>query len=164
MYVVFEDGSRQYRVSEGDVLLLDYRDLAPGTRLTLDRVLLYQNGDDTRIGQPILEGARVLVDVLRRPTEDDKHPSKKYYIQHFRRRKNYRRLKGHRQPFIEVQVKHILLAGMEPPAPVPQAPAPTGEPAATAPTPAAPPPPQPATQEQPPAQQPPALPPTPTTT
>jgi large subunit ribosomal protein L21 len=155
MYVVFEDGSRQYRVSEGDVLLLDYRDAAPGTRLTLDRVLLYANGDDTRIGQPLLEGARVLVDVLRRPTEDDKHPSKKYYIQHFRRRKNYRRLKGHRQPFIEVQVKHILLAGMEPPSP-PQAPTPTSEPAA----PATPPPPS---QEQPPAQQPPA-PTTPTTT
>jgi large subunit ribosomal protein L21 len=138
MYAVFEDGSRQYRVSEGDVLLLDYRDVAPGTRLTLDRVLLYQNGDDTRIGQPIIEGARVLVDVLRRPTEDDKHPSKKYYIEHFRRRKNYRRLKGHRQPFIEVQVKYILLPGMEPPAPPPQATAPASEPAtpATAPAPA----------------------------
>jgi large subunit ribosomal protein L21 len=159
MYVVFEDGSRQYRVSEGDVLLLDYRDLAPGARLTLDRVLLYQNGDDTQIGQPVLAGARVLVDVLRRPTEDDTFPSKKYYIQHFRRRKNSRRLKGHRQPFIQVQVKHILLAGMEPPAAPPAPPA--TESAATAPT-APPSSPAPEQPPAPPAQQPPA-PPAPTT-
>jgi large subunit ribosomal protein L21 len=43
------------------------------------------------------------------------HPSTKLYIQHFRRRKNYRRLRGHRQPFTEVQVRSILLPGMEPP-------------------------------------------------
>src|SRR5262249_7696240 len=52
MYAVFEDGSRQYRVSEGDVVRLDYRASEVGTRLELGRVLLYLSGDDTRIGQP----------------------------------------------------------------------------------------------------------------
>jgi large subunit ribosomal protein L21 len=70
--------------------------------------LLYSGPDDTRIGQPIIEGARVLAEVV-------DHPSTKLYIQHFRRRKNYRRLRGHRQPYTEVQIRYILLPGMEPP-------------------------------------------------
>jgi large subunit ribosomal protein L21 len=53
------------------------------------------------------------------------HPSVKLYIQHFRRRKNYRRLKGHRQHYTELRVRNILLPGMEPSAPPPPAPAAT---------------------------------------
>src|SRR5262249_14376985 len=63
---------------------------------------------DTQIGRPLVEGARVLADVL-------DFPSTKLYIQHFRRRKNYRRLRGHRQYYIEVEIRHILLKGQEPP-------------------------------------------------
>jgi large subunit ribosomal protein L21 len=114
MYAIFEDGSRQYRVSEGDIVQLDYRDAEKGSRLEFSRVLLYADGTDTRIGQPLLEGVRVLTDVVG-------HPSTKLYIQHFRRRKNYRRLRGHRQPYTAVQVRHILLPGQEPPAPPPPA-------------------------------------------
>ncbi|HXG13098.1 MAG TPA: 50S ribosomal protein L21 [Gemmataceae bacterium] len=125
MFAVFEDGSRQYRVSEGDIVQLDYRDVEVGSRLEFNRVLLYQGPDDTRIGQPIIEGARILAEVV-------DHPSTKLYIQHFRRRKNYRRLRGHRQPFTKVQIRSILLPGMEPtetttpatgeaPAPAPEA-------------------------------------------
>jgi len=109
MYAVFEDGSRQYRVSEGDVVQVDYREAEVGERLEFSRVLLYQGGDDTRIGQPIIEGARVLAEVVG-------HPSTKLYVQHFRRRKNYRRLRGHRQPYTAVQIRNILLPGMEAPA------------------------------------------------
>jgi large subunit ribosomal protein L21 len=113
MYAVFEDGSRQYRVSEGDVVKVDYRDADVGTRLEFNRVLLYQEGQNSSIGQPLVNGARILADVV-------DHPSTKHYIQHFRRRKNYRRLRGHRQPYTAVQIRHILLAGMEPPPPPPQ--------------------------------------------
>jgi len=109
MYAVFEDGSRQYRVSEGDVVKLDYRDAEIGAQLEFTRVLLYRGGDDTHIGQPVIEGARVVAEVV-------DHPSTKLYIQHFRRRKNYRRLKGHRQPYTSVEIRHILLPGQEPPA------------------------------------------------
>jgi large subunit ribosomal protein L21 len=109
MYAVFEDGSRQYRVSEGDVVTVDYRDVEVGSQVEFTRVLLYADGSDTRIGQPIVDGARVLAEVV-------DHPSTKLYIQHFRRRKNYRRLRGHRQPYTSVQIRSILLPGMEPPA------------------------------------------------
>ena len=130
MYAVFVDGSRQYKVSEGDTVKVDYRDVEPGGAVEFGRVLLYSNGDDLRVGQPVVEGVRVLGDVV-------EHPSIKLYIQHFRKRKNYRRLKGHRQWYTAVRVKHILLPGQEPPAP---APAPSAPPAETpAPAPATPP-------------------------
>ncbi len=109
MFAVFEDGSHQYRVQEGDVVELDYREAEPGTRLEFGQVLLYQNADDLRIGQPLVEGARVIGDVVGQT-------SVKLYIQHFRRRKNYRRLRGHRQHYTRVQVRNILLPGQEPPA------------------------------------------------
>jgi large subunit ribosomal protein L21 len=122
MYAVFEDGSRQYRVSEGDLVKVDYRGGDAGTRVEFGRVLLFADGNDTRIGQPLVEGMRIVGEVV-------DHPSTKLYIQHFRRRKSSRRLRGHRQPYTSVRIRHILLPGQEPPAAPPPAPA-----AATTPT------------------------------
>ena len=107
MYAVFEDGSRQYLVSEGDVVRVDYRDAAEiGDELEFNRVLLYQNEADTRIGQPVIEGVRIIGEVL-------DHPSIKVYIQKFRRRKNSKRLRGHRQYYTKVLIDSILLPGQE---------------------------------------------------
>src|SRR5208283_4971124 len=92
MFAVFVDGSRQYRVSEGDVVRLDYRAVEEGGQVEFDRVLLYQSANDVQIGQPTLAGAKVLGEVV-------EHPTIKLYIQKFRKRKNYRRLRGHRQPY-----------------------------------------------------------------
>jgi large subunit ribosomal protein L21 len=132
-WAIIEDGSRQYRVSEGEVVKVDYRAGDKGAGVEFGRILLFADGDDTRIGQPIVAGMRVLGEIV-------EHPSTKLYIQHFRRRKNYRRLRGHRQPYTSVRVRHILLPGQEPPAaPPPQtetpaAPAATTTPAPTPPT------------------------------
>src|SRR4051812_34186201 len=128
MYAVFEDGSRQYRVSEGQTVTVDYRggetgggldDGAPGT---VDRGLLYCNGDDRRIGQPAVEGMRIVGEVV-------DHPSIKVMIQKSRRRKNMRRLRGHRQFYTAVRVRHILLPGQEIPTTPAPAPTPTTPPA-----------------------------------
>jgi large subunit ribosomal protein L21 len=118
MFAVFVDGSRQYRVSEGDRVRVDYRPAEAKQQVEFNRVLLYKNGDELKIGQPILEGSRVLAEV-------ENETSEKVYVQHFRRRKNYRRLRGHRQPYLMVRIKHILLAGQEPPAAPPPESAPT---------------------------------------
>ena len=108
MYAVFENGSRQYIVEEGDVVRIDFREAEVGDDVTFDRVLLVRQAADLHMGRPVLTGARVLGEVI-------DHPTEKYYIQHFRRRKNYRRFKGHRQPYTEVLIHNILLAGQEPP-------------------------------------------------
>jgi large subunit ribosomal protein L21 len=117
MYAIFEDGSRQYKVGEGDVVRVDHREVELGARLEFPRVLLVADGADVSLGRPMVTGARVVGDVV-------DHPSIKVMIQHFRRRKNYRRLKGHRQHYVAVKVKHILLAGQEaPPVPTSEKPA-----------------------------------------
>lgn len=109
MYAIFEDGSRQYRVEPSSTVLLDYRDVNIGQQIELTKVLLYQSGADTLIGQPLVEGARILGQV-------EELPTKKTVIQKFRRRKNYRRLKGHTQPYIQVKITHILKPGEQAPA------------------------------------------------
>jgi large subunit ribosomal protein L21 len=101
MYAIFEDGSRQYRVEQGSMVVVDYRETQPGQTLEFDRVLMISSGADTSIGQPLVAGAKVIAEVVDLPT-------KKTVIQHFRRRKNYRRLKGHTQPYVRVKVKDIV--------------------------------------------------------
>lgn len=125
MYAIFEDGSRQYRVESDSRVVLDYREAAVGSTIELPKVLLLGGDGAAVVGQPLVEGARVLAEVVGLPR-------KKTVIQKFRRRKNYRRLKGHTQPYIEVRVRHILKAGEQPPASPP--PAPAEQPAAPAPT------------------------------
>lgn len=126
MYAIFEDGSRQYRAEPGGVVVLDYREVEVGATLELDKVLLYQNGGETLIGRPLVEGAKVVAEV----TELTR---KKTVIQKFKRRKNYRRLKGHTQHFVRCRVKHVLKAGEQPPPEAPK-PAPAAEAPAPAPT------------------------------
>jgi large subunit ribosomal protein L21 len=133
MYAVFEDGSRQYRVSEGDRVKVDYREAPIGSRVEFPRVLLYADGAEVKIGQPTVDGMRVVGTVIGQP-------STKVFIQYFRRRKNYRRLKGHRQHYVELRVTNILLPGQPaPPLPVPalEAPATTETPPVDATTPPA---------------------------
>ncbi len=123
MYAVFEDGSRQYKVSVGDVVRVDFREAVEGDRVEFGRVLLCKEGAEVKIGQPVLEGMRVVGEIV-------DHPSVKLYIQHFRKRKNYRRLKGHRQHYTAVKVQYILQAGQEAPPPAEKKPVePTSTPA-----------------------------------
>ncbi|MBI1830146.1 MAG: 50S ribosomal protein L21 [Planctomycetes bacterium] len=102
MYAVFEDGSRQYRVQEGDVVNVDFRDVQVGSNIEFKRVLLCQKEAETKIGQPVISGASVVGEVVA-------FPSTKIYVQHFRRRKNYRRFKGHRQPYTAVKIRQIVV-------------------------------------------------------
>ncbi len=108
MYAVFVDGSRQYRVKEGDVVKVDYRAGDPGTSVEFNRVILVKGDGAAQVGLPTVNGFRVVGDVV-------EQTSTKYSIQHFRRRKNYRRLTGHRQPFTQVRIKHLLATGEKPP-------------------------------------------------
>ena len=101
MYAIFEDGSRQYRVSVGDKVQIDHREIALGATLELPRVLMHSDGKAVTIGLPTVAGAKVIGEVI-------DHPSEKHVIQQFRRRKNHRRLKGHRQHFVELKITSIV--------------------------------------------------------
>src|SRR6476619_4026994 len=100
MYAVFSDGSHQYRVSEGDTVKVDFRELEPGASVEFPSVLLVADGADVKIGQPLVDGAKVVGEVV-------DQTSLKLRVGDFRRRKNYRRVKGHRQWHTLVKVTSI---------------------------------------------------------
>jgi large subunit ribosomal protein L21 len=106
MYAIFEDGSHQFRVSEGDRVVVDRREGEPGTELVFNKVLLIA-GDGAAaptIGAPVLEGARVVAKIVQQFRD------KKIIIQKFRRRKNMRRRRGHRQSYTTVLITSVAPA------------------------------------------------------
>src|SRR5579883_2335023 len=102
MYAIFEDGSHQYRVREGDRLVVDRRDGEPGAELVFSNVLLIAGTDGATIGTPLLEGAKVVAKVV------NQFRDKKIIVQKFRRRKNMRRRKGHRQHYTAIQITSVV--------------------------------------------------------
>ncbi len=103
MYVIVQHGSRQYKVSEGDALLLDRLDERVEQPLEMDRVLFYSDGKDCRVGRPTIPGAKVVV-APTRPVL-----GRKITVTKMRRRKGYRLKRGHRQKYTEVRVKEIVI-------------------------------------------------------
>jgi large subunit ribosomal protein L21 len=104
MYAIIENGSHQYRVSEGDRVTIDHRLGEPGTEVVFDQVLLVAGGDGATLGTPLVAGARVVGTIVRQFRD------KKIIIQKFRRRKNMRRRRGHRQPLTTVQISRVETA------------------------------------------------------
>jgi large subunit ribosomal protein L21 len=101
MYAVIETGGKQYRVSEGDTLRVEKTEGNPGDEIVLDRVLLLGEGENLKVGNPFLEDVRVRAEVLAQ------RKAKKIVVFKFKRRKKYRRKKGHRQPFTGLRIKTI---------------------------------------------------------
>lgn len=103
MYAIFEDGGRQYRVAQGDMVYVDPRELQPGQEtIEFDRVLLVGDGAQARIGQPLVEGAKVIARV------NGQIKGEKVHIIKFRRRKDYYRKTGHRQKHLQVTISEIV--------------------------------------------------------
>ncbi|MDP7287457.1 MAG: 50S ribosomal protein L21 [Phycisphaerae bacterium] len=103
MYAVIEDSGQQFRVSQGDVLDVDLRDLADDAKeVTFDRVLLVSDEDDVKIGTPLVTGAKVVAEVV-----DPEFKGKKVYIHRLRRRKASRTKTGHRQKYLRVRITSI---------------------------------------------------------
>jgi len=102
MYAVIEDSGTQIKVSEGDIIKIDTRELADdAATVTFDRVMLIGGEGDAKIGAPYVDGASVEADIL----EEGKDT--KVEIWKFRKRANYTRHNGHRQQFIRVKVTGI---------------------------------------------------------
>ena len=121
MFAYFENGSHQYRVSNGDTLLIDFRDTAKtGDSITFDKVLLANGGGSSVVGAPIISGASVTAEIVEPLVKGPK-----LEIQKMRRRKNYRRHTGHRQGYTQVKITGINVPGLQivesAPAPAPAA-------------------------------------------
>ncbi len=101
MYAVIVSGGKQHRVKEGETLKLEKLEVETGGTVEFDRVLLVGNGDDIKVGAPVVDGATVTAEVVNHGRHD------KIQIIKFRRRKHSMKRQGHRQWFTEVKITGI---------------------------------------------------------
>ena len=107
MYAVIEQGSKQYKVAEGDYLNIDLTDVSPDAKtIELDKVLLISDGEKVQVGTPFLEGAKAIAS-FKTTAEEGVVKGKKLYPMHFRRRKNSKKRIGHRQKYLQVVIDKI---------------------------------------------------------
>jgi large subunit ribosomal protein L21 len=105
MYAVIETGGKQYRVEVGTELEVDLLEVEPGQEITIDRVLLVADGDESAIGRPVVEDAAVSAEVVRQ-ARGEKVISFKY-----RPKARTRVKKGHRQELTVLRISDIVLDG-----------------------------------------------------
>jgi len=105
MYAVFRSGGKQYRASTGETLKLEKLDADEGAKVRFDEVLLVGEGNDIKVGSPLLSGTSVSATVIKQGK------SKKVSVVKFRRRQNYLRQHTHRQFFTEVEITDISSGG-----------------------------------------------------
>ncbi|HTG44927.1 MAG TPA: 50S ribosomal protein L21 [Verrucomicrobiae bacterium] len=103
MYAVVESGSKKYRVSAGDILVVDRLVAEPGQEHRLDRVLLVSGEGKLSVGTPMVQNAAVIADVV----EHKRGP--KVFAFKMKRRKGYHRTVGHRQEQTVLKIKEIKL-------------------------------------------------------
>jgi large subunit ribosomal protein L21 len=101
MYAIFRSGGRQYEARPGHVVKVEKISGRVGESLTLDEVLLVSDGDQLRIGRPLVEGAKVEATII----EQGRLP--KIVIFKHKRRKDYRKKQGHRQTYTAMRVVSI---------------------------------------------------------
>ena len=107
MYAVIEQGSKQYKVAEGDCIKIELTDVSPeATTIELDKVLMISDEDDIKVGTPYLEGAKVIAS-FKSTAEEAVVKGQKLYPMEFRRRKNSKRRIGHRQKHLQITIDKI---------------------------------------------------------
>jgi large subunit ribosomal protein L21 len=103
VYAVIETGGKQYKVSPGELIKVEKLDSNPGSEVQFEKVLMVQKEDGTLIGQPYLDKVRVVGEVL------EHKKGEKIIVFKYKRRKNYRRKKGHRQWYTALRIKEITV-------------------------------------------------------
>ena len=101
MYAIIRTGGKQYRVEPGDVVRFESVDGEVGSSVTLDDVLLVGEGDEIQVGAPRLENAAVEGTVV------EQGRARKIRVFKQKRRKHYRRTRGHRQSFTAVKIERV---------------------------------------------------------
>ena len=103
MFAIIKTGGKQYKVAEGDVLMIEKLDV-DGETVTFNEVLLITDGDKITLGKPMISGATVGAKVLIAEGKD-----KKKMVFKYKSKTRHRKKKGHRQPFTKVQITKISL-------------------------------------------------------
>src|SRR5579871_352282 len=102
MYAVIRTGGKQYTVREGDTLDVESLPAEAGEQVELAEVLMVGEGDAMTVGQPLVEGAKVVADVV------EHGKGKKIIVFKYKAKTRYRRKIGHRQQFTRLAIKEIV--------------------------------------------------------
>ena len=104
MYAVIKTGGKEYRVQKGDVIRVEKLQGNIGDQVKLNEVLMVSDQGEARLGTPLLPQASITAKIL------DQAQGKKVLTYKMKRRKNYRRFKGHRQLCTTLQIDEIQMA------------------------------------------------------
>jgi len=105
MYAIVETGGQQHKVEAGQKVDVAHLDIAQGEDIELSRVLMVTDGKDTLIGNPTVDGARVIATSLGELRGD------KVIVFKYKSKTRYRRKTGHRQLYTRLQIKEIVKPG-----------------------------------------------------
>ena len=104
MYVIAEINGQQFKIVEGKKLFVQHmQDVEAGATVEFDKVLLVDNNGTVTVGAPTVEGAKVVCEVKSPLVKGDK-----VLVFHKKRRKGYKKLRGHRQQFTELTIKQVI--------------------------------------------------------
>ena len=103
MYAIFRTGGKQYKVSPGDIIRVEQLSGEPGGRIEFHHVFAVRKGNLT-VGTPVVENAKVTGTIVRHAR------ARRVRVLKYKRKKQYRRTLGHRQPFSEVLIQDIVVA------------------------------------------------------
>lgn len=101
MYAIVEIAGKQYKLSEGDLINVDKLN-QEGPEVNFDKVLLLVKENDVKVGTPVLNNVKVIAEIVEKEVKGEK-----VIVYKFKRRKNFRRKKGHRQKFTKIRIKKI---------------------------------------------------------
>ena len=101
MYAVIQTGGKQYRVQQGDVIYVEKMNSQAGDQVSFDEVLLISNETETKIGAPVVAGAKVEGKVL------GQVKAAKIVVFKYKAKKNIRKRQGYRQPYTKVEITAI---------------------------------------------------------
>ena len=108
MYAVIEQGGKQLKVQQGDVIEIELADVAPDAKtMEFDKVLLVGEGKDAKIGTPYVDGAKVTGKFTADTASESIVKGKKLFPTYFRRRKASKKRIGHRQKYMELVIEKI---------------------------------------------------------
>ncbi|NOX33992.1 MAG: 50S ribosomal protein L21 [Deltaproteobacteria bacterium] len=103
MYAVIRTGGKQYRVHEEQILKVEKLDGTEGSQIEFDDVLMYSDGETITLGSPKVENVSVKAHIV------EQGKGKKQLVFKYKRRKGYRKMKGHRQHYTEIKIESITV-------------------------------------------------------
>ncbi|MFL2899111.1 MAG: 50S ribosomal protein L21 [Candidatus Pelagibacterales bacterium] len=108
MFAIISSGGKQYKVSENTILTVNKLSGTAGDHVEISDVLFASDGKEFSVGEPLIDGAKVNLEIIKQDRD------RKILIFKKKRRKNFRRKNGHRQDMTFLQVKSLNIPGFKP--------------------------------------------------